>query len=1165
MSRQGRWRSIRAVGARALHVSAALALFCVAGFAQDDIDFLDDPVARQVFGDAESRFLARAPMRGGGAAAVQVQPGCPTFSGWDAQQDLTESELWERLEVLRQELARPISISATADGAGGNPRFDITAVVDEFGDPPELWEVRIGQNFQEVQDIPPDFRAVAIDAYAAPQAGLTHYASIIVKDGRATRMEVETSLANLQTMDAHNQGQGFTPIWVDGFRRGGLTRYSAIWLDDGIARIIDPAPQQFGDDLNAEWRQRTSDGGNLGGVAVGGALRMLRMTRFPLETGEGDTVGHYLAVWQRDCTDRRIWSAFPDQAPMKYEVMVAAQNPLDEVRTIDDGAISLSMGDLALPVRIAVAEDPEDLALGEIIVSDGTPPDGALVVLAAAPGAEIRVVDDFNPTFVPPDLEPFDPGNIRLTRWDAEAGLEPGAVDQHQDCVLNAPLQGCSGQTKLLDDFQDRIALAYDAGEAVWREVTRDGLPPDIYHPLATDAYLDESGERRLSTVWVGPPFQRRFWRNSAAPPIPIGNQPLTSDEAADIALQPLDQAVETYMTERQIPGGALAVVVNGRLAVARSYTYAPPGWLAAEEILPTGQFRLASVSKSITALAIMRLVDAGLLELDWRLDQVEGLFDVIGADWTDVGLPAVTIRQLLGHLGGWDRDIGDEPLLGRDFEICDLVGSDLPVTVAQGLTLAREVVREHPAGATFAYSNFGYTLLGRVIEAVTDQPYEDFVRANVLIPAGVGMDIGRNTLVGSQEEPVPEVHSWDVENRVTASRLGVPLRETHTLRDGCSANHAEQYTRPEAGSNFALMDSHGGWIASAPAVARLYAAAPNLLTPESLGEYWAAIPGREARYYLRDAAGLVDHSFGLRTGCAPAIAVCPLAGSPIPLDQAGDTIEIARGFLPFNEVAIDVNVPTNVIGTYTLSFAYRGHGGFVLPLTVQDGTNGLSQDGTISFTMPDDFAPTSAFDDGVQRYWIRMRSDSVTIPPVSIEQITVNNALTYGMGLYSEPETLYLDVVNFASPVPTAGWTIVGEGSQASAEVTGSMPVVSGTRLLLTHLSGGSFRRDEALFAALPNSSPQVGRVGPNRERVLEATNHHGGVLPGSEADAWHRPWRPAGAPLGTVADDLTWVLLFNQRNHLAPFYVSDQSSRDLNPAIDLVTAWPSWDLLPP
>ncbi|MSU61189.1 MAG: class A beta-lactamase-related serine hydrolase [Pedosphaera sp.] len=266
------------------------------------------------------------------------------------------------------------------------------------------------------------------------------------------------------------------------------------------------------------------------------------------------------------------------------------------------------------------------------------------------------------------------------------------------------------------------------------------------------------------------------------------------------------DREMERFMVERGVPGGALAVLRRGRLVYARGY-----GLADREKGLPVrtdSLFRIASLSKPITAVAVLKLVEEGRLSLDAPVLQVLRLTEPDGHEPPrDSRFRQITIRHLLHHTGGWDPEQTFDPMFG----IGAKKGRDRP----SGPPGPPEIIRymmdqplQFDPGARYAYSNFGYCLLGRVIEQVAGMRYEDFVRQQILVPIRITrMCLGRS--LEDQAQP-GEVRYYTSEDA-----------KLESVFPGTSA----KVPAPYGSFNIEAMDSHGGWVASVSDLTRFAAA----------------------------------------------------------------------------------------------------------------------------------------------------------------------------------------------------------------------------------------------------------------------------------------------------------------------------------------------------
>ncbi|MBC6457909.1 beta-lactamase family protein [Actinomadura sp. HBU206391] len=266
---------------------------------------------------------------------------------------------------------------------------------------------------------------------------------------------------------------------------------------------------------------------------------------------------------------------------------------------------------------------------------------------------------------------------------------------------------------------------------------------------------------------------------------------------AAGAGLSGFDTAVKTVMQARSIPCGSLAVMRNGKLLLARGYTWSDDASLSVQ---PTSLFRIASLSKAVTATAVMRLVQDGKLSLATPVTQLLTLTPPDGQS-ADPRLSQVTVRRLLQHLGGWDRSITADPTY-RDREIATQLGVPLPITKADMIRFGTGLKMDHAPGTTYAYSNYGYLLLGQIIEMVSGTTYADYVQQEVLTPLSISrMRPGRSLRSGAAPGEVPYYSQYTGKSVFDAAGTTVP--------------------NPYGSFNLENRTAVGGWLASAVDYAR--------------------------------------------------------------------------------------------------------------------------------------------------------------------------------------------------------------------------------------------------------------------------------------------------------------------------------------------------------
>ena len=276
---------------------------------------------------------------------------------------------------------------------------------------------------------------------------------------------------------------------------------------------------------------------------------------------------------------------------------------------------------------------------------------------------------------------------------------------------------------------------------------------------------------------------------------------PVTGVPAPELAS--LDELLLAFLRENEIAGASLAITKEGRLVYARGFGWADPDGQV--KVSPTSLFRIASISKPITAVAILMLIERGKLKLDDKAFDLIALQPLPGRE-RDPRLKDITVRHLLEHTAGFDRAKSFDPMFR-------------PVMIAKELDVPPPAQPEHiirymlgqpldfDPGSRHAYSNYGYCVLGRIIERVSGQAYETFVRHEVLKPLGITRTKLGKTLVRAADE----VRYRDAKSRTAPAILG--------------PDFGKPVPAPYGAWHLEAMDAHGGWISSAVDLVRFAAA----------------------------------------------------------------------------------------------------------------------------------------------------------------------------------------------------------------------------------------------------------------------------------------------------------------------------------------------------
>jgi CubicO group peptidase (beta-lactamase class C family) len=298
------------------------------------------------------------------------------------------------------------------------------------------------------------------------------------------------------------------------------------------------------------------------------------------------------------------------------------------------------------------------------------------------------------------------------------------------------------------------------------------------------------------------------------------------------------DNLIKIFLTTYGIPGATAAIAKDGKIVYMRAFGNSNISNSIATQ--PHNLFRVASLSKQITSIAIMKMVQNGQLTMSSKVFGTGGILQThpvfSAANITDNRIYNITIQHLLEHSAGWNRDLNCNPnpttpypyfLGGCDpiafpLRVSMLTGTSNPVSKEALIEFLLEKGLDFAPGTAYSYSNIGYLVLGRVIEKVSNKSFEKYVQDSILAPLGIfDMHIAKNLLSEKQE------------------------REGEYVGNGfttLSCYNTGQYVPWEYGGlNVNAMDAHGGWIASARDMLKLLVAVdgfntkPDILQPATI------------------------------------------------------------------------------------------------------------------------------------------------------------------------------------------------------------------------------------------------------------------------------------------------------------------------------------------
>jgi len=193
---------------------------------------------------------------------------------------------------------------------------------------------------------------------------------------------------------------------------------------------------------------------------------------------------------------------------------------------------------------------------------------------------------------------------------------------------------------------------------------------------------------------------------------------------AAPLDTAAIDRAAAEILKTTQVPSASIAVVQGGRIVYSRAYGQQAPGKAAVAQ----ARYPIASISKQITATAILMLVDEGKLSLD---DKVSKFLPEL----TDAG--KITVAQVLNHTSGY-RDYWPQ-----DYSFADMAR---PVTPQEILDRWAKAPLDFAPGSQWQYSNTGYVIAGQIVEKVSGEPLMAFLTKRVFQPLGMTTAVDADT-----------------------------------------------------------------------------------------------------------------------------------------------------------------------------------------------------------------------------------------------------------------------------------------------------------------------------------------------------------------------------------------------------------------------------------
>jgi len=279
------------------------------------------------------------------------------------------------------------------------------------------------------------------------------------------------------------------------------------------------------------------------------------------------------------------------------------------------------------------------------------------------------------------------------------------------------------------------------------------------------------------------------------------GNVRITNENSSGREFASVEKTITSFMRKWSIAGSSVAISFDGKLSYSKGFGFSDTA--SGEMIQPYHKFRIASISKLVTAVAIMKLNEEGKISLNDRVFGLDGILnDPYFSNPKDKRVFNITVAQLLSHEGGWTQRWGDQMFM--PVIIADNMGVKPPADTRTIIRFALDKRLHFTPGTGKAYSNLGYSVLGLVIEKASGMSYEEYCKHFVLEPLGIyDMTLAHN--LPSQKAPFEVTYYEPSDIVLKPSIYGT----------------GELVSPSYGGNDIEALGGAGAWLATAPDLIR--------------------------------------------------------------------------------------------------------------------------------------------------------------------------------------------------------------------------------------------------------------------------------------------------------------------------------------------------------
>ncbi len=303
--------------------------------------------------------------------------------------------------------------------------------------------------------------------------------------------------------------------------------------------------------------------------------------------------------------------------------------------------------------------------------------------------------------------------------------------------------------------------------------------------------------------------------RNDYSSKLVPGNLRL-SNELSDIPeFEGFDKTLMRFMKRWNIVGASVAVAHDGNLVYAKGFGFADS--ISRQPVQPYSRFRIASISKLVTAVAVMKLQEEGKLSVHDKVFGPEGILnDPYYSNPKDRRVYDITVLHLLSHQGGWTTRYGDQMFM--PFVVASSLGIPVPVDTKTIVRFALNKNLHYTPGRGRSYSNLGYAILGLVIEKASGMTYQEYCRKHILEPCGI-YDMNLASNLRTERQPYEVTYYEPPDAILKPSVYGT----------------GEMVPASYGGNDIESLGAAGAWIATAPDLVKLVLHIDGVDNPEDI------------------------------------------------------------------------------------------------------------------------------------------------------------------------------------------------------------------------------------------------------------------------------------------------------------------------------------------